>query len=200
MKRTYKMIRKSSSKFLSYFSNLIIFEYISILFPMNKYFFTVTFTVCTYIALAQEVNYKVHAMFMYHFTKYVEWPDAKKSGDFVIGVVGSSDINKELETIAATKKAGAQSIVVKKISASDAATCHMVFIPSSQSSNLDDVLQSGGGKPVLIVSEKNGLCKKGSNMNFVIVDDKLKFEINKASIENNGLKISGELLKLGIVL
>lgn len=138
---------------------------------------------------------------MYHFTKYVDWPEAKKSGDFVIGVVGNSDIYKELETIAATKKAGTQTIVIKKISSpSEAASCHIAFISASQSGSLDQYLQSTASKPVLIVTEKNGLAKKGAGINFIIADEKLKFEINKSSVESNSLKVSGDLLKLGIVL
>ncbi|MDX2188264.1 MAG: YfiR family protein [Bacteroidota bacterium] len=150
---------------------------------------------------AQEINYKIHSMFIYHFTRYVDWPDFKKSGDFVIGVYGSSPIQSELETMASTKKAGSQSIVIKKINNTDEATnCHIVFIPSSKSGELDAVMGASSNKPVLIVTEKNGLGKKGSGINFIIADDKLKFEINKSSVESHGLKVSGDLIKLGILL
>ncbi|MDX2196772.1 MAG: YfiR family protein [Cytophagales bacterium] len=150
---------------------------------------------------AQDVNYKVHAMFMYHFTKYLDWPESKKTGDFVIGVYGNSDISKELESIAAAKKAGTQNIIVKKLSsASEATGCHIVFVSGSKSSDVNDLCNALSGKPTLVVTEKNGLCKKGSGINFILVDDKLRFEINKNAIESNSLKVSTELQKLGILI
>jgi hypothetical protein len=159
------------------------------------------FMFCFQFLQAQEVNYKIHAMFMYHFTKYIDWPENKKSGDFVIGVYGNSDIIKELEATAISKKAGGQQIVIKKLnSASEASQCHIIFISSSHSGEMDAIQQSIGSKPVLMVSEKAGLAKKGSGINFIIADDKLRFEINKSNIEGKTLKVSGDLLKLGIIV
>jgi hypothetical protein len=116
-----------------------------------------------------QVNYKIHSLFMYKFTQYIEWP--ANSGDFVIGVIGNSPIISELESIAATKKVDTRNIAAK--------------------------LQ---GKPILLVSESPGAAKKGSGINFVIVDDKMKFELNKAAVEKQGLKVSGDLAKLAIVV
>ena len=45
-------------------------------------------------AKAQDEKFK--ALFMYNFTKYIEWPQSKQTGDFVIGVVGGSPIIDEL--------------------------------------------------------------------------------------------------------
>ena len=152
-------------------------------------------------SLAQETNYKIHAMFMYHFTRYIEWPENKTTGDFVIGVYGNSEITKELEATALTKKANGRPIVIKKLkSSSEASQCHIIFIASSQSNEVQALQQTLGNSPVLLVSEKPGLAKKGSGINFIISDDKLKFEINKSSIETKTLKVSGDLLKLGLIV
>jgi hypothetical protein len=165
------------------------------------YTIIIAITLFLFKLYAQDVNYKVHAMFMYHFTKYVEWPDNKKSGDFVIGVYGNSEIIKELESVASTKKAGTQTIVVKKIAnEADAALCHIVYVSQGQSGSLETIIKAIGSKPVLLVTEKSGLSKKGACINFVIVDDKLRFEINKSAIESRNLKISSDLLKLGILV
>ena len=42
-------------------------------------------------AWAQNV-YAVHANIIYRFTKYINWPDDRKTGDFVIGVVGDTPL------------------------------------------------------------------------------------------------------------
>jgi hypothetical protein len=52
----------------------------------------------------------------------------------------------------------------------------------------------------LLVSEKDGMARKGADISFFIKEEKLKFEINKNVIENKGLKIATELLKLAVVV
>ncbi|MDX2188263.1 MAG: YfiR family protein [Bacteroidota bacterium] len=153
------------------------------------------------IVFAQEINYKIHSMFIYHFTRYIDWPESKKTGNFVIGIYGNSQIQSELEAMAATKKAGTQTMNVRKISSVDEALeCHIVFVCANKSSELDAITAATANKPILLVTEKNGLAKKGAGINFIISDDKLKFEINKSSVESHSLKVSGDLVKLGIVI
>ena len=149
--------------------------------------------------VSAQVNYKIHSLFVYKFTQYIEWPN--KTGDFVIGVVGNSPILAELEAIAASKKVDTRTIVVKKMSSSaDLSGCNMVFVSENQGSSLASISSKLAGKPILIVSETNGGAKKGAGINFIIIEDKMKFELNKAAIEKQGLKVSGDLTKLAIVV
>jgi hypothetical protein len=79
---------------------------------------------------AQTADYRFHSVFIYNFTKYIQWPAEHQSGDFIIGVLGSSAISAELEKMAANKTVGAQKIVVKKFkSITEAADCHILFPP-----------------------------------------------------------------------
>ncbi|MCS6823699.1 MAG: YfiR family protein [Cytophagaceae bacterium] len=151
-------------------------------------------------AIAQ-VNYKMHSLFIYKFTQYIEWPASASSGDFVIGVVGNSPIISELEALASSKKVGTRNIVVKKLtSSSDPNGCHILFISESQSAHIGTLAGKLTNSPVLILSESEGGAKKGAGINFIIVDDKMKFELNKSAIEKRGLKISADLVKLAIVV
>jgi len=151
-----------------------------------------------HLATAQ-VNYKIHSLFVYKFTQYIEWPSGE--GDFVIGIVGSSPIQEELEALASTKKVGTRTIVVKKLSpTADMNSCDMVFIAQGQSSHLGTISGKLQGKPVLIVSETDNGAKKGAGINFIIIDDKMKFELNKAAVEKQGLKVSGDLAKLAVMV
>src|SRR4051812_29283167 len=67
-------------------------------------------------ALAQN-TYAIHANIIYRFTKYINWPDDKKSGDFIIGVVGETPLYEELKNFTSNKSVAGQPIVVKKFSA-----------------------------------------------------------------------------------
>jgi hypothetical protein len=149
------------------------------------------------VLLAQEYQY--HKVYIYNFTKYIQWPTEKQKGDFVIGVVGKSSMIKELETMAQNRMVGAQKIVVKQIEGpSDAEGCHVLFIPANKSGMFTQFKTQLGGKPVLFVTEKNGLSKEGSDINFVLVDGKLKYEMNKSSLDKAGLKVMPDLMKLAL--
>jgi hypothetical protein len=144
---------------------------------------------------AQSVNYKVHALFLYKFTQYIEWPAANSS--YVIGVVGNSPILEELQNLANTRK----NLVIKKLTAtSDMSGCQLIFVSENSSNHLATISSKVSGKPVLIISETGSGAKKGAGINFVLIDDKMKFELNKGIIEHQGLKVSGDLVSLSIIV
>ena len=148
-----------------------------------------------------ETDYKVHANIIYRFTKYIDWPADKKSGDFIIGIVGDSPLYDELKSLSANKTVGAQKIVVVKMSPSASAyNCHMLFISEEESNSLKRIATLTAGAATLIVSESDGLARKGSCINFITVDERLKLEINKGNVEQRNLRIASELLELGIII
>src|SRR5688572_21959838 len=77
----------------------------------------------------QDQDYAVHANIIYHFTKYINWPDEKKSGDFVIAVIGDSPLYEKLKTlIGVNKSVNGQRIVVRKYATSTQSfNCHILF-------------------------------------------------------------------------
>jgi hypothetical protein len=52
----------------------------------------------------------------------------------------------------------------------------------------------------MVVSESDGAGMKGSDINFVIKDGKLAFELNQAAVSKKSLKVSMELSRLAILL
>ena len=152
-----------------------------------------------YDASAQNESFK--ALYMYNFTKYIEWPVSQRQGDFIIGVLGNSALTKELEVIAEKKKVGSQSIVVKTFSTVDAIdNCQILYLPTSKSSQIGQLIAKLSGKPILIISDKEGLALQGACINYISDGDKLKYEVNKANVEKKGLTVSSSLLTLGIAV
>lgn len=143
--------------------------------------------------------YAVHANIIYRFTKYINWPDDKKSGDFVIGVIGDTPVFDELRNFTSKTSPAGQPIVVKKFRATASSfNCHILFLCEEESESVKRIAASTAGTPTLLVTESEGLSRKGACINFVLVDDHLKLEINKANIERRSLDIASELLNLGI--
>ncbi len=150
---------------------------------------------------AKSQDYRIHSVFIYNFTKYIQWPSSEQSGDFIIGVLGNSPIVASLEKLAAERKIGTRSMIVKRFSSvADISKCHMLFIPERYSNDLEAALAKTAGQATLIMTEKNGLGAKGSNINFITVDGKQRFELNRGATEKAQLKVSTELTSLAIVI
>jgi len=152
--------------------------------------------------LAQQADsYDIQANIIYRFTKYIDWPESKKTGDFVIGVVGDSPIKEALDNFIGNKTAGNRRIVIRRFSSVAAVfNCHILFISEDERTSLRKIAWRTAGSPVLIVTEAEGMAHFGACINFSIVADHLTLEINKTTIEQRNLNIASELLQLGKIV
>jgi hypothetical protein len=145
-------------------------------------------------------EYSIKAAFIYKFTNYIEWPANVPGNEFVIGIIGSSPISKMLSEIANTKTIKGKKIVIRQYeSAAEIGSCHILFISAKAPQPLDEIL-AYAGKGTLTISEKEGYAARGTEINFIQVDNKLKFEANLKAIDAAGLTASSQLLKLAIIV
>ena len=146
------------------------------------------------------INAHCKAIYLYNFTKYIEWPGDYKSGNFVIGVYGTyPTLLSELNRMASTKTAGSQKFEIRSVASVEAASkYHILFISKENLGQFTDIATRLKGKGTLLVTEKDGMTKKGSAINFVLVDNKIKFQLNKPNAEKHSLKVSRELESLAV--
>ncbi len=147
-------------------------------------------------------NSKIKATFIYNFTKYIDWPEKYKEGNFVIGVLGTTAFYNDLTSLLSKKSVGEQKFEIKSYTGSESVSsvCHILFIPAENSSLLPEVLKKLKGKSTLIVTEKNGMAKQGAAINFVVDNNKQRFEMNKNNAEKYNLKVSSTLAALAIAV
>jgi len=106
-----------------------------------------------------------------------------------------------LDAIAKVKKIGSQSIEVKKVSSiSEITHAHIVFLPEDQKAKLGDLLAKTSSSPTAVVAETDGASVKGAIFNFVLIDQKLRFEVNESKANAKGIKLAANLVKLGIAV
>jgi len=166
---------------------------------MKKMFFCLILVGLSFKLAAQ--NYQLHAVYMYQFIKYIKWPESQSGGDFVIGVLGDSPAVEYLDKMAKTKKAGSRNIVLKTFdNLADVTKTDMLFVHEGAVNELAGVIDKIGGQSTLLVTEKEGFGLEGSNINFVVRQGRLVFELNQDAMERESLKVSAELAKLAIVL
>lgn len=144
-------------------------------------------------------NERLQATYIYNIVKHIDWPKEYKSGDFVIGVLGSGSIVDELKKIANTKKVYSQKITIVEFAKTDDITnCHALFITKINSNSISGVISRIGRNATLIIGESPKLSSFGAAINFIKVDGKLVFEINESAANKQGLKVSSSLKELSI--
>ena len=145
---------------------------------------------------------KAQAMFIFNFCRLIEWPASCRTGNFKIAVLGTSTVADELETYTQGKKIGTQEIqIIRFKTMEEISTCHILFVPFARSKQLAEISSSlqAAGKSVLIISEKNGALNEGSAINFIIQEDKLKFELKGENASKNGIKVSSKLQEMAML-
>jgi len=104
---------------------------------------------------AEGNEYQIKAMFVFNFTKYVEWPEVKSNEVFTIGIIGESDIVEPLERIASQKKAGDKKIVIRNLLLEDEEYCNIIIVAKSRMNKLEQIEKKYSGKGVLIISDES---------------------------------------------
>jgi hypothetical protein len=161
-------------------------------------FICLLFSASVETTFAQGVD-KVYSVFILNFARTVQWPAEKGTGDFIIGVLNSPKVAEELRTVAATKSVGTQKIKVKEYTNADQVeACHILLLPSLKASVFASLIGKLINAPTLIITDTEGLATKGGGINFLSVDNKMKFELNSEAIEKRGLKVPSSLKSLGI--
>lgn len=166
---------------------------------VRKAFLTVVLIAGIAFAGEAQPKYQFHHIFIYQFTKYIQWPANYQSGDFVIAVMGDSGITPYLESMAKSRKVGSQNIVIKVLNhVGELDKANIVFVPDNKSNLLDPLVYKLGNDPTLIITESDGMLERGSAINFVKLNDRIKYQLDQGNIEKHNLKVSTELLKFAI--
>jgi len=146
----------------------------------------------------QASEYRVKAAFVYKFGDYVEWPPAafaNSSSPLVIGVIGADAMADELARIAAGRTIAGRPVAVRKLRyGAPLSGLHVIFIGQSDSARVATALEASKGQAALTVTESTDGLRLGSVINFVVVSDKVRFDVALPSAEASQLKISSRLL------
>jgi hypothetical protein len=163
--------------------------------------FSMVFLAWPVVAQQEKSMSEIQAQMIYNFLKYIQWPNETEAGDFVVGVMGEEEVFTTLKNYYDGKPRGAKKFVVKKLaSADEAATCSVVYLGKSKSKEFENIKNGVTGKSILTITDSFNLGSKGSCINFKVVDGKLKFEMNQASLGGASLKVSTQLTSLAIVI
>ncbi|MBS1488735.1 MAG: YfiR family protein [Bacteroidetes bacterium] len=165
---------------------------------MKKLFAVGLIGISVGMAWGQATNYQTVTLFVYSFTKFVQWPEEVNTGDFEIVVLGNSPVFAELKTMSEKKKVGSRAIQLSKIAGpSEFKKGHILYVSTEWLSKYSEVAGKVGDLPTLIITEHATGTNKG-DINFIHKDGKLAFEINSPNLTKHRLKASAELVRFAV--
>lgn len=147
-------------------------------------------------AVSDGNEYRIKAMFLLNFIKYVEWPIENSKPIIRIGVAGESEMFDALTTLASQRSAEGQKVEIKKVDENNVGAFQVIFISNTDNNELDEKIRKLSGKGILTISEDDKCKTRQAGINLFNQDNKIRFEINLTPVKNNGMKISSKLIEL----
>jgi len=162
-------------------------------------------------------EYQVKAAFLYNFIKFVDWPK-EKMGDanepITLGIIGRDPFGKVFESVK-NKKVKGRGFMIKRFKSIEALKisggeykaelsrqieslrkCHLLFVCSSEKGVLKEIISIVRDHPVVTVGDMKGFLESGGIINFVMENQKVRFEISAAAAKRAKVQIRSQLLRL----
>jgi hypothetical protein len=146
---------------------------------------------------------QIKAAFLYNFVKFVDWPPEvlPESGETISVCVLSDDpVYEALETINGKPVKGRRLTVRRVEAVKDLASCHVAYFGITEEKRLPQFIQSLQGSSVLTVGEIDRFAQSGGIINLVVVNNKVRFEINVDRAERAHLKLGSLLLSVATIV
>jgi len=143
---------------------------------------------------APPLEYQVKAAFLLNFTKFIEWPASESTAPFGICIVGDDPFGAVLDQMVAGETYMGRRIVAQKVPRPVPGSCQVVFVGRSDSEIRPLLASLRPG--VLTVGETPGFLEAGGMINFVVVNGRVRFDINRSAAAMAGLQLSSKLLSV----
>jgi hypothetical protein len=142
---------------------------------------------------------EVKAAYLLNFARFVEWPDSafeKDASEIRVGVLGPGPLDRPLKLAMEERLIRGRPIRVIWLDGPEAAiSCHIVYVPQV-AVHPEGIMAATAGRPILTVGESDSFAARGGVIQLYVEDEVVRFEINRAAAERNGLKVSSRLLSL----
>jgi len=147
---------------------------------------------------------KIKAAYLYNFTKFISWPEI--SGDrFTICLLGQDGVTELLAPLEGRKAQGKPIHLqpIKSLNNLNTA-CQILYLAENShfrlQKKLAGVLVIKSIEHALTVSSQPSFIRQGGMIGFVIVDQRVRLQINLTTLRQSGLKISAKLLEVAEVV
>lgn len=142
---------------------------------------------------------KIKAVFLYNFSQFVDWPEEAVSGrTFVIGILGTDPFGDFIDQVVKAEKINGLPITVVRFrNLNEVSNCQILYLNDPDPVGSVKALNT---KYMLTVSSAENFAREGGMVRFLIVNNKIRLQINLPAARAAGLSISSKLLRVSDVI
>jgi hypothetical protein len=144
-------------------------------------------------------EYQVKAVFVYNFSRFVEWPPqafTAPNEPYVIGILGNDPFGTRLDEAVRGEQIDQHPLVVRRFrDLGEIGDCRILYIDRSEGARLPQILAALDHRSTLTVSDLDGASERGVMIQFTTENNRIRLRINVESARAAGLTISSKLLR-----
>jgi hypothetical protein len=131
--------------------------------------------------------------FVLRFPEFVEWPAAVTEGrPLSLCLSPAQPFGRSLEDSLSAQPRGRR-IRVHELGAGESPrTCDAVYVAPADLALLDEI----GDLPILTIGDQPNFCQRGGIINLLVLDGRVRFEIELSRARRAKLKMDSQLLRL----
>ncbi len=153
------------------------------------------------ISIAQTskpTEYDVKAAYLLNFGKFVRHADGQPSrASFDICLVGHDSMGPTIDDLAANQSIDKRPVHVRRIpDVTQTKGCTILFISADQDDHLREDLAILSSSDVLTVSDASDFLDRGGMIQFLLVQNHVRFAVNLNAVNRAHLVLSSELLRV----
>lgn len=167
---------------------------------------TLLIVFCVFLAVnfsrgqqARPTESQVKAAYLFNFGKFVRWPAVSPGSDdsLEICVLGKNPFGSVLDDTVRGETIEGRKVIAKTLPAlQDAGGCRILFVSLSEEGRVAGILSEAKHLKALTVSDIPHFAEHGGMIEFINQEERIRFEVNAAPLEEAGLTVSSELLKV----
>ena len=143
-------------------------------------------------------EYDVKAAYLINFGKFVRSsvPTAPRPS-FDICILGRDSMGQSLDALASNQSVDNMPVHIRRVpDVTETKSCAIVFISPFEGDRIREDLAILAGSDVLTVSDASDFLQRGGMIQFVLVQDHVRFAVNLDAVNRAHLVLSSELLRV----
>ncbi len=152
------------------------------------------------LAQPPTLEYQIKASYLYNFLQFVQWSesgwdDAEKFG---VGILGADSFGVALDSLQGKQIQGRAIEIRRYRSPEEIRDCPVIFVSASEEHQEANILQKLKKRNILTIGETKNFARNGGIINFVMYQDRVRFEINQKAAREAHMHISSKLFRLAV--
>jgi hypothetical protein len=143
----------------------------------------------------------VQAAYLYNFGKFVRWPESRGLGPMLVCVAGQDPLGQTIGRLVDGEQINGRPIEERNLDRPEGVgACSILFVSSTAHGQEDSFLVAAEGKPILTVGDSADFLARGGMIQFVLVEDHVRFSVNLEAANRHRVVLSSELLKVAVTV